>query len=134
MKLEDVLPYLFGTGGTGAIAYASAKSSRVKNAIKSLFGVDASSSLIDTVEVLKASVAALQAVGDATADAIAFLRSELAETKEELRLARLSLRDTDALSLENTALRNRVTDLEAQVRTLQEQLAVQILHTEAPSA
>ncbi len=68
------------------------------------------------------AVRALQTVVEAQGESIEWLRNELSSAKQELEVARMQLAKTEALAIENAALRSRVADLEAQVHKLEDEL------------
>jgi len=112
MTLQETLIALGGTGGVVGLVLAVLRSKTTKGFLARLV----------TAVDLSDAVRALQTVVDAQGQSIEWLRSELATAKLDLEVARVQLAKTEALAIENAALRSRVADLEAQVHKLEEEL------------
>ena len=112
MTLQETLIALGGTGGVVGLVLAILRSRTTKGFLARLV----------TAVDLSDAVRALQTVVDAQGQSIEWLRGELATAKLDLEVARVQLAKTEALAIENAALRSRVADLEAQVHKLEEEL------------
>jgi predicted RNase H-like nuclease (RuvC/YqgF family) len=93
-------------GKTAALSYA-----------KRLFNVDPSS------DDLRAALDNLSTVVDTQGISIEWLTSQLTSYREQLAEAQDKLKDMENIHKENTILRNRVSELETQVKALEEELA-----------
>lgn len=115
MTLQEILINLGGGAGVVGLVVAVLRSQRARAAVIRL--------LNDTPGVdLSEAVNSLRTVVEAQGESIEWLREELTSTKAELEIARTQLAKTEALAVENAALRARVADLEAQVHKLEEEL------------
>jgi predicted RNase H-like nuclease (RuvC/YqgF family) len=114
MSLQDLIISIGGGAGVVGTIAGALKSKRFREAVRRLF----SASMLDLTETVRT----LQTVVEAQGESIEWLRTELSTTKSELDVARLQLAKTEALAVENIALRSRIADLEAQVQRLEEEL------------
>jgi predicted RNase H-like nuclease (RuvC/YqgF family) len=112
MTLQEILIALGGGSGVVGLVIAAVRSKAARSYL---------SRLVSAVD-LSDAVKALQTVVEAQGESIEWLRNELSSAKQELEVARLQLAKTEALSIENAALRSRVADLEAQVHKLEDEL------------
>lgn len=115
MTLQEILINLGGGAGVVGLVVAALKSQRVRSAVIRLLGDGSGLDLSEAVNSLRTVV-------EAQGESIEWLREELTSTKAELEIARTQLAKTEALAVENAALRARVADLEAQVHKLEEEL------------
>lgn len=114
MTLQEFIVSIGGGAGVVGLLTGLLRSPKTRAALGRLL----SNTMID----LEDAVRNLKTVVEAQGESIEWLRAELSSTKEELEIARLHLAKTEALALENAALRSRVADLEAQVHKLEEEL------------
>jgi predicted RNase H-like nuclease (RuvC/YqgF family) len=114
MTLQEIIISIGGGAGVVGLVAQAIRSPKVRKALARLI----SNSVVDLTE----AVSSLKTVVEAQGESIEWLRTELTSTKAELEIARLQLSKTEALAIENAALRTRVADLEAQVHKLEEEL------------
>jgi predicted RNase H-like nuclease (RuvC/YqgF family) len=114
MTLQEIIISIGGGAGVVGLVVQAARSPKIRKALAHLI----SNSVLDLTE----AVNSLKSVVEAQGESIEWLRTELTSTKAELEIARLQLSKTEALAIENAALRTRVADLEAQVHKLEEEL------------
>jgi predicted nuclease with TOPRIM domain len=113
--MKDII---FGVGGgTGVVGLIVAffKSTKVKSVFTKLTSQSAVTDLTEALSTLRTVV-------ETQGESIEWLRGELTATKDELMSAREQLKNTEALSIENSQLRIRIADLEEHVAKLQEEL------------
>lgn len=107
-NINDVVAAVIAIAVTAGGFLAVLKVRPVRDAIAAAIGKN--------VDPLREAVASLQHVVEAQGQSIDWLRSELTAARNELDMAREALR-------ENAALRQRVQELEEQVRVLENELA-----------
>ena len=112
MTLQEILIALGGGSGIVGLIVAAVRSKGARGYL---------ARLVSAVD-LGDAVAALKTVVEAQGESIEWLRNELSSAKQELEVARIQLAKTEALAIENAALRSRVSDLEAQVHKLEDEL------------
>lgn len=84
---------------------------------KRLFNVD------PTADDLRNAIDNLSSVVDTQGLSIEWLTTQLTQYREELVVANEKLKDMESIHKENSNLRSRITELEAQVKALEEELA-----------
>lgn len=114
MTLQEIIVSIGGGAGVLGLLAGLLRSPKTRAAVGRL--------LSNTMLDLEEAVRNLKTVVEAQGESIEWLRTELSSTKEELEVARLQLAKTEALAIENAALRARVADLEAHVRRLEDEL------------
>lgn len=114
MTLQEILISIGGGAGVLGLLVRALRSPKARAALARLL----SNTMLDLEEAVKS----LKTVVEAQGESIEWLRGELTNAKAELEIARLQLAKTEALAIENAALRARVADLEAQVHKLEEEL------------
>lgn len=114
MTLQEILISIGGGAGVLGLLVRALRSPKTRAALARLL----SNTMLDLEEAVKS----LKTVVEAQGESIEWLRGELTNAKAELEIARLQLAKTEALAIENAALRARVADLEEQVHKLEEEL------------
>ena len=107
------------TAIAGFFAYLKTRKGKMAaySYVKRLFNVDPSS------DDLRAALENLSIVVDTQGTSIEWLTTQLDVYREQLDVANEKLKDMENIHRENTALRSRISDLEAQVAALENELA-----------
>jgi septal ring factor EnvC (AmiA/AmiB activator) len=126
MDIQSIILAAIGGTTTGLFAYLKSKKGKQKTIayIRRLFNLDL------TAEDLRNSIDNMSMAVDAQGNSInwltqtqEFLLQQIEAYKLELETTREKLKDMESLHMENSQLRSRVAELEAQVKALEVELA-----------
>lgn len=126
MDIQSIILTAVGGSITGFFAYLKTKKGKAKtiNYLRRLFNLDL------TADDLRNSIDNMSMAVDAQGNSInwltqtqEFLLQQIEAYKLELETTREKLKDMESLHMENSKLRTRVAELEAQVKALEVELA-----------
>jgi len=126
MDIQSIILTAVGGSITGFFAYLKTKKGKAKtiNYLRRLFNLDL------TADDLRNSIDNMSMAVDAQGNSInwltqtqEFLLQQIEAYKLELETTREKLKDMESLHMENSQLRTRVAELEAQVKALEIELA-----------